>query len=198
MYSGIAQESLTSNAYMDNKGIKVVRRSESKLTKDILVKTLETLHYEKNTIKAIQDIKDYTLEILDGKMEMEKFIITKKLGKEYKSNTIAHAYLAKRVNEREGLEVYTPGDRVKYAFYKNPLFKKTTQQFQRVEDPKFIVENKMALDYRYYIEKQIKNSAVDVTKFITSDLGIFFDDISAGGNGKQKQLLLSDFFSKKR
>ena len=195
MYSGVMRERITDTPKMDNKGIKIVRRETTKLTKDILKQTLETLHYEKNTTKAITDIKEYTRDILEGKMQFEKFIMNKKLGSEYKNPTIPHAYLANKINERAGIEVYTPGDRVDYVFVKNLVFKNSTQQYHRVEDPKYVQDNKMTLDYRYYIDKQIANAMTDCTQFIESDLKGFFKDIAIGGNGKMKQLTINDFFT---
>lgn len=193
-YSGIMRENINQTPVVDDKGIPTVRRDTTDLTKDILRKVLNTLHYEKNTIMAVTEVKQYIFDILDGKLPYDKFIMSKGLGKGYKNQNIPHNYLSKKINERSGMNVYVPGDRVKYVFFKDHTIQKNTKQYLRVEDPDHVKENGMKIDYRYYIEKQISNPILDCTKFIDSDLKMFFNDINIGGNGKFKQTSITEFF----
>ena len=194
-YSGVYQEFLNGPTKMDNKGTKFVRREVTPLAKELLGMVQNTIHFEKNTTKAIEQIKNYTLEILEGKMSFDKFVMNKKLGSEYKNPNIAHAVLAEKINTRSGREIYTAGDRVDFIFVENLAFNKGTPQYLRLEDPVYAQEHGMKLDYRYYIEKQIEQALVDCCQFIQSDLKDFFKDISIGGNGKMRQLSINQFFS---
>ena len=193
-YSGIYQEYYNGPKHREDKGIKSVKRDTSPLAKDILNELLDILHNEQNTIRVIKRAKEYVLDVLNGRLSETKFIMSKKLGAAYKNPNIPHAYLSNVVNKRSGMDVYTPGDRVPYIFAKNPLFGKGTQQYLRVEDPKYAKDNKISIDYRYYIEKQLTQTIIDCCIFIKSDLKGFFKDISIGGDGKSTQSTLDSFF----
>ena len=77
---------------------------------------------------------------------------------EFKSNqaNIPHVALARLMEERDKYNCPQVGERVPYVFKKTSNKKDT--QFQKVEDPKYLVQNKIEIDYDYYWEHQFKSA----------------------------------------
>ena len=62
-----------------------------------------------------------------------------------------------------------PGDRIAYVFIETK--KKVLLQSDRVETPEFVMENKgLKLDYRFYIESQIKNPISQIFALVVEKL----------------------------
>ena len=81
---------------------------------------------------------------------MEKLALTKSLRSDYKNPAqIAHKVLAERIGERDPGNKPKPGDRIKYVFVENKGGKKLLGE--RIETPQYILQNKLPLDYHYYI-----------------------------------------------
>ena len=85
---------------------------------------------------------------------MDKLAITKALRGYYKNpNQIAHNVLANRMGKRDPGNKPKPGDRIKYL-YVNTKDKKALQG-DKIENPEYIIENKLQIDYNYYITNQL-------------------------------------------
>jgi DNA polymerase elongation subunit (family B) len=85
---------------------------------------------------------------------MDKLIITKSLRSGYKNpNAIAHKVLADRITKRDPGNKPSSGDRIPFV-YINSTNKKALQG-EKIETPTFIVENKLKIDYSFYITNQI-------------------------------------------
>jgi len=88
---------------------------------------------------------------------------------EYRSNqaNIAHVALARKMEERDKYNCPQVGERVPYVFKKtkNPR----DIQFQKVEDPKYLVANNIDLDYNYYWEHQFKSAIETIFEPILKD-----------------------------
>ena len=110
--------------------------------------------YENNIEKAVEFLNNSLDELVQGKVPMDKLAITRALRSDYKNpNTIAHKVLSERIGERDPGNKPKPGDRIKYVFINNTTPKALLGD--RVETPEFIIDNKLKIDYTYYITNQL-------------------------------------------
>ena len=109
---------------------------------------------EKDIQKAIEFLRNSLQDIVDEKCPMEKLIITKSLRSGYKNPMqIAHKVLADRITARDPGNKPSSGDRIPFVYIHN---KKTTAlQGEKIETPTFIKENKLKIDYSFYISNQL-------------------------------------------
>lgn len=91
-------------------------------------------------------------------MQKKHFCFTCKEETEYKTNkaNIPHVALARKMKERDPYNCPQVGERVPYVFKKvsNPR----ALQFERVEDPEYLVQNCIPIDFNYYFEHQFKSA----------------------------------------
>jgi len=106
-------------------------------------------------LQATEFLKQSLLDLKNGKVSMDKLVITKSLKSDYKNpDQIAHRVLANRIGKREVPP--KPGDRIKYLFILPSQSKnKKMLMGDRIETPQFIAENKLKIDYTYYITNQL-------------------------------------------
>jgi DNA polymerase elongation subunit (family B) len=208
--------------YIDYKGIQVVRRDNCPYVKDKSMQIFEKILLDRDIPKSIEMGREYSKNLLDGKVPIKNLIISKSLkgygsyefdkqlickecdkrwyreveGKkkyaiqyydeydsnkeleynlnkfmqrkhycftckeetEYKTNkaNIPHVALARKMKERDPYNCPQVGERVPYVFKKvsNPR----ALQFERVEDPQYLVQNCIPIDFEYYFEHQFKSA----------------------------------------
>jgi DNA polymerase elongation subunit (family B) len=78
--------------------------------------------------------------------------------------SLAHVTLCQRIKRRDPGNSPESNDRVPYV-YVIPK-KKVTLQGDRVEDPKYVLENKLDLDYLFYITNQIMKPSIQFLELI--------------------------------
>ena len=66
---------------------------------------------------------------------------------------IPHVALARKRAERDKMDTVASGERVPYVF----VTYDKSRQFEKVEDPVYVIENRIPIDYIYYFEHQFKN-----------------------------------------
>jgi hypothetical protein len=109
---------------------------------------------EANISKAVEFLDESIQQLIDGKVSMDKLAITKALRGDYKNpQQIAHRVLADRMGKRDPGNKPKPGDRMKFVFIQNP--NKKALMGERIETPEYIIENKIKLDYQYYVTNQL-------------------------------------------
>ena len=109
---------------------------------------------KQNIDEAIQFLKSALKEIINGTIPIHKFIISKSLNSGYKNpQQIAHKVLADRMTQRDPGNKPSSGDRIPYLFIHNS--DKNALQGEKIETPDYIKENKLKIDYSYYITNQI-------------------------------------------
>ena len=112
---------------------------------------------------AIQYYKEYNankdLEYnLNKFMEKKHYCFTCKEETEYKTNkaNIPHVALARKMKERDPYNCPQVGERVPYVFKK--VNNSKALQYQRVEDPTYLTQNCIPIDFEYYFEHQFKSA----------------------------------------
>jgi len=78
---------------------------------------------------------------------------TKKSDNTYKTKA-AHVELAQKLQQREGGHGPAIGDRIAYVMVTGA---KGSKNYENAEDPIYVLENDLPIDFNYYLEKQIKN-----------------------------------------
>jgi DNA polymerase elongation subunit (family B) len=154
-------------------GIVLKRRDNAPIVKDIYGGVIDILMKEKNIQKAIEYVHKCLRDLVDGNIPIEKLIITKSLRSFYKNpQSIAHKVLADRIGEREPGNKPTSGDRVPFVYIvtKNQAKGKKILQGDRIETPSFIKENKLQIDYSFYITNQIMKPLLQLFGLVLKDI----------------------------
>ncbi|KAI1084103.1 DNA polymerase delta catalytic subunit [Whalleya microplaca] len=160
---------------MDTKGIETVRRDNCLLVQTVIEKVLRMILIDQDVQGAQDYVRDTIADLLQNKIDMSKLVITKALTKEeddYDAKQ-AHVVLAKRMKQRDAGSAPGLGDRVAYVMIKGAAGSKN---YERSEDPIFVLENNVPIDTRYYLDNQL-----------AKPLGRIFDPIL--GETKSKSLL---------
>jgi len=135
-------------------GIVLKRRDNAPIVKDIYGGIIDILMKEKDIAKAIAFLQESLQMIVEEKYPMNKLIITKSLRSGYKNpSQIAHKVLADRITQRDPGNKPSPGDRIPFVYIHSS--KKNALQGEKIETPTFIIDNKIKIDYSFYITNQI-------------------------------------------
>ncbi|KAI2784895.1 DNA polymerase family B-domain-containing protein [Daldinia loculata] len=161
---------------MDTKGIETVRRDNCLLVQTVIEKVLRMILIDQDVQGAQDYVKDTIADLLQNKVDMSKLVITKALTKESYDAKQAHVELAHRMKKRDAGSAPGLGDRVAYVMVKGAS---GARNFEKSEDPIFVLENNVPIDTRYYLDNQL-----------AKPLGRIFDPIL--GETKSKSLLTGD------
>ena len=153
-YVGMLYETDPNKCKRKEMGIVLKRRDNAPIVKDVYGGIIDILMKKQNIPDAVQFLKNSLQNIVDEKYPMEKLIITKSLRSGYKNpKSIAHKVLADRITARDPGNKPGPGDRIPFAYISVPG--KKVLQGEKIETPSFIAENKLKIDYSFYITNQI-------------------------------------------
>jgi DNA polymerase elongation subunit (family B) len=155
-------------------GIVLKRRDNAPIVKDVYGGVIDILMKEKNIQKAIDYVNKCLQELVDGKVPIEKLIITKSLRSFYKNpQGVAHKVLADRIGQRDPGNKPTSGDRVPFVYIvtKDSVKKgKKVLQGDKIETPSFIKENNLKIDYSFYITNQIMKPLLQLFGLVLEDI----------------------------
>lgn len=153
-YVGMLYETDPNKCKRKEMGIVLKRRDNAPIVKDVYGGIIDILMKKQNIPDAVQFLKNCLQNIVDEKYPIEKLIITKSLRSGYKNpKSIAHKVLADRITARDPGNKLGPGDRIPFAYISLPG--KKVLQGEKIETPSFIAENKLKIDYSFYITNQI-------------------------------------------
>lgn len=145
-------------------GVVLKRRDNAPIVKDVFGGALDVLLLERDIKKAQQFVKDMLIKILENKLPLEKFILSKSLRDDYaamakdydgKATLPAHRVLANRMEARDPGTAPKVGDRVQFVYVDENKHK--TKQGDRIEHVDFVRTNKLKPDVNFYITNQIQN-----------------------------------------
>ena len=145
-------------------GIVLKRRDNAPIVKDIFGGALDILLLERDIRKAQIFVKEMLIKVLENKVPLEKFIVSKSLRDDYAamkeeysgSATLpAHRVLADRMEARDPGTAPKVGDRLQYLYVAENKHK--TKQGDRIEHIDYVRANKLKPDVNFYITNQIQN-----------------------------------------
>ncbi|KAF2822289.1 hypothetical protein CC86DRAFT_358493 [Ophiobolus disseminans] len=144
---------------MDTKGIETVRRDNCRLVQTVIETSLRMLLIDQDPEGAQHFVKETISDLLQNKIDMSNLVITKALtkqedkdGKGGYANKQAHVELAERMKKRDAGSAPALGDRVAYVMVKAAS---GARNFEKSEDPMWVLENNLPIDTKYYLDNQL-------------------------------------------
>ncbi|KAG0130707.1 DNA polymerase family B-domain-containing protein [Tuber indicum] len=175
-YAGLYWTNTEKHDKMDSKGIETVRRDNCRLVQVCIETVLRKLLIDQDVVGAQTYVKDLISDLLQNRIDMSQLVITKALSKNDYTAKQAHVELAERMRKRDAGSAPTLGDRVAYVIVKGAGGAKN---YEKSEDPIFVLENSVPIDTKYYLENQL-----------SKPLGRIFEPII--GDRRAQQLLTGD------
>lgn len=166
---------------IDAKGIESVRRDNCALVRDTINMSLELLLIQKDKDRAIAYVKDVVSALLQNQIDISMLVITKALGKKTATNDTrskntytakqAHVELAEKMHQRDANSAPSVGDRIAYVMIKGV---KGQKAYELAEDPIYVLQNNLPLDFDYYLEKQLKGPLSRLYEPVVSNVSTLF------------------------
>ena len=171
-YVGMLYENDPHKCKRKSMGIVLKRRDNAPIVKDVYGGIIDILMKDKNIEKAAGFLETCLQNIVDEKYAMEKLVITKSLRSGYKNpKQIAHKVLADRIGKRDPGSKPSVGDRVAYIYIDNP--DKKALQGNKIETPEYIKENKVKINYSFYITNQLMKPLQQVFALVLENMKAF-------------------------
>ena len=161
-YAGLYWSNPDKYDKMDSKGIETVRRDNCRLVQNVIGTILRMILVERDVEGAQQYVRNMISDLLQNRIDMSQLVITKALTKkistgvnkkddEYSAKQ-AHTELAERMRKRDEGSAPGLGDRVAYVIVKGSA---GTKNYEKSEDPIYVLENNVPIDTKYYLENQL-------------------------------------------
>lgn len=164
---------------MDTKGLETVRRDNCALVRDVIQTSLDQILIQQDVRAAIDYVKSKIADLLLNKMDISQLVITKSLNKgaeyalglggkkeDYKTKQ-AHVELAARMRKRDPGSAPQMGDRVPYVIITGT---KGAANFEKAEDPIFVLENNLTIDSKWYLSNQLAKPLTRIFEPIIADV----------------------------
>ncbi|ODV87634.1 hypothetical protein CANARDRAFT_25884, partial [[Candida] arabinofermentans NRRL YB-2248] len=143
---------------MDTKGIETVRRDNCRLVQNVITKVLQLMLEERDVVGAEEFVKKTIADLLQNRIDLSQLVISKALSRQDYSAKQAHVELAERMRKRDAGSAPTLGDRVAYVIIKTAGDK----NYEKSEDPLYVLENSLPIDTKYYLENQLRNPLIRI------------------------------------
>ena len=171
-YCGILYEHDPNKGKRKSMGIVLKRRDNAPIVKDVYGGIIDSLMKDKSIPKSIEFLESMLYKIAKGDVPMEKLVITKSLRGNYKNPLqIAHKVLADRMGDRDPGNRPGAGDRIPFAYFVNK--DKKALQGEKIENPNYIHENNLPLDYEHYITNQIMKPVMQIYALVIFEMPHF-------------------------
>jgi hypothetical protein len=166
---------------LDFMGIVLKRRDNAAIVKVICDGIINYLINKRSP----QGAKDYLRNCLDkmfnGEYDIKYFLQSRtlKLKESYKDWTkIAHVYLANKIAKRDPGNVPQSGDRIEFAVIKVPPPAPGMKLLQGdiIETPMYIKQNKLEIDYLFYLTNQIMKPALQFLELVDKNAINIFNE----------------------
>jgi DNA polymerase delta subunit 1 len=143
---------------IDIKGLQVVRRDSCQYVRETLKSLLEMILESDDPRPVIAFARQASADLVAGKVPMEKLTMSKQLASEYKV-AMPHAAVRDKIKKRSPGSEPQQGDRVQFVVAASPKNGKLTD---KAEDPTWVRDNAVPLDYQYYFTNQLKKPVCDL------------------------------------
>jgi DNA polymerase delta subunit 1 len=100
-----------------------------------------------------------------GEVDIYQLIMSQALKSSYKI-PMPHSECAKRMRERDPGSAPVTGSRVPYVFIKGAM---KTQAYYNTEDPLFVIENNIPIDYDYYLNNKFLKPLRRLFKYVVPE-----------------------------
>jgi DNA polymerase delta subunit 1 len=141
---------------IDVKGLQVVRRDTCMYVRGVLKHLLDLVLNSEDPRPAIDFARTSAKTLLKGKVDPKELTMSKQLGADYKTR-VPHVEVRDKIRKRAPGSEPQQGDRVAFLITKVPGL-----LCDKAEDPSWVVDNKIPLDYVYYFEHQLVKPVCDL------------------------------------
>ena len=152
---------------IDVKGLQVVRRDSCPFVRETLKKLLGMVLESSDPRPVIQAAREAARDLMNGKVPMEKLMLSKQLAADYKV-VQPHVEVRNKMRARAPGSEPQQGDRVPFVIVRGP-----GKMYEKAEDPGWVVEKGISLDYDYYFSNQFKKPVQDLLEPLVSADEIF-------------------------
>ena len=146
--------------YIDVKGLQLVRRDNTPYMREVSKELLDVILESNDTSTPKALALQRAVELLEGDVPNEKLILSQQLGDSYKSDNLPHVQVRNKMRDRQPGSEPQSGDRVPYILCKT--WDPRAKAYEKAEDPKYAVDNKMDIDYPYYFLNKFINPICDL------------------------------------
>jgi DNA polymerase delta subunit 1 len=141
---------------IDVKGLQVVRRDTCMYVRGVLKQLLNLVLNSEDPRPAIEYARTSAKTLLKGKVDPKELTMSKQLGADYKTR-VPHVEVRDKIRKRAPGSEPQNGDRVAFLITKVPGL-----LCDKAEDPSWVTDNKIPLDYVYYFEHQLVKPVCDL------------------------------------
>ena len=148
-------------------GLVTKRRDNADIVKVVVGGIIDWILNKRSSEGAVKFTLATLKKIITGKYNIDKFILSKTLkDKDAYANwqSMVHVVLADRMAQRDPGNKPQSNDRIPFVYVE--VDKKVKLQGERVEHPDFIKENKLKIDFLFYITNQIMKPATQFLELI--------------------------------
>ena len=158
----------------DFMGIVLKRRDNAAIVKEICGGIIDYLINKRSPEGAKQYTRKCLENMFKGEYDIKYFLQSRtlKLKESYKDwKKIAHVYLAEKIAKRDPGNTPQSGDRIEFAVIKVPMPTNGIKLLQGdiIETPQYIKQNKLEIDYLFYLTNQIMNPALQFLELVDSN-----------------------------
>lgn len=142
---------------IDIKGLQVIRRDNCAYVREVCKNLIDMILDSSDPQKPLQYIEDSKKALGGGNVPMDKLVLSKRLGSAYKNENLAHVVVRNKMRERAPGSEPRSGDRVQFV-----LVEGGKKMYEKAEDPTWVIEHDLKIDYAYYIKHQFENPVKDL------------------------------------
>ena len=153
-------------------GIVLKRRDNANIVKIIYGGLINKILNGEGIEKSLEFLHSSLKQLSNGQYPVEELVVTKTLRGMYKNPTqIAHKVLADRMYKRDPGSAPQVNDRVPYIYVQVKDDKKLKLlQGDKIEDPKYAIDNNLTPDYGHYISNQLMKPCLQLYSMILENL----------------------------
>ena len=141
---------------IDVKGLQVVRRDSCQYVRETLKQLLEMILESDDPRPVVEFAKASAKHLKDGNVDMSKLLMSKQLAANYKVK-MPHVEVRDKIRKRAPGSEPQQGDRVQFV-----IIEGRGKMFEKAEDPEWVTEKKLKIDYNYYFTNQLKKPVCDL------------------------------------
>ena len=160
--------------YIDVKGLQLVRRDNTPHVREVCKELLDVVLTSSDPGPPKELAKERAIELLSGDVPNQKLILSQSLADTYKvagknvsvtsSESVninqSHVQVVTKMRQRKPGSEPQSGDRVPYLLTKTQDPK--AKAYEKAEDPKYVEEHGIPVDYHYYFLNKFLNPVCDL------------------------------------
>ena len=160
--------------YIDIKGLQVVRRDNTPHVREVCKELLDVVLTSSDPGPPKELAKERAIELLSGDVPNDKLILSQGLSDSYKVGgksvsvtspesvniNQSHVQVVMKMRQRKPGSEPQSGDRVPYLLTKTEDSK--AKAYEKAEDPKYVEEHGVPVDYHYYFLNKFLNPVCDL------------------------------------